>query len=53
MAYEDYVRLSKRDRRVERTAELGEADILAVEQSQMAPGFDALDAELEPPGSGK
>jgi hypothetical protein len=53
MAYEDYVRLSKRDRRVERTAELGEADILAVEQSQMAPGLDALDAELEPPGSGK
>ncbi len=30
MAYEDYVRLSKRDRRVERTVELGEADIGAM-----------------------
>ncbi len=34
MAYEDYVRLSKRDRRVERTVELSEADIQAVEQSR-------------------
>jgi len=48
MAYEDYVRLSKRDRRVERTVELSEADIQAVEQSRMAPGFEALDAELDP-----
>lgn len=53
MAYEDYMRLSKRDRRVDRTAELGEADIQAVERSRMAPGFEALDAELEPPGSGR
>lgn len=47
MAYEDYVRLSKRDRRVERTVDLGEADIAAVEQSQMVPGFEALNAELD------
>ncbi len=49
MAYEDYVRLSKRDRRVERTVDLGEAEIAAVEQSQMAPGFEALNAELDTP----
>ena len=29
----------KVDRRVERTVELGKADIAAVEQSQMTPGF--------------
>jgi len=53
MAYEDYVRLSKRDRRVERTVELAEADIAAVEQSQMAPGFEALNAELDAPAPRK
>lgn len=53
MAYEDYVRLSKRDRRVERTIELSEADIQAVEQTRMAPGFEALNAELDPPASGR
>jgi prevent-host-death family protein len=46
MAYEDYVRLSKRDRCVERTSELSEAEIVAVEQSEMAPGFEHLNAEL-------
>ncbi|AZG78790.1 type II toxin-antitoxin system Phd/YefM family antitoxin [Methylocystis rosea] len=53
MAYEDYVRLSKRDRRVERTVELSEADIQAVEQTRMAPGFEALNVELDPPLSGR
>jgi prevent-host-death family protein len=53
MAYEDYMRLSRRDRRVERTVELGEADIAAVEQSQMSPGFEALDAELDAPAPRK
>ncbi len=53
MAYEDYVRLSKRDRRVERTVDLGEAEIAAVEQSRMAPGFEALNAELDTPDSRK
>ncbi|RNJ47882.1 type II toxin-antitoxin system Phd/YefM family antitoxin [Methylocystis hirsuta] len=53
MAYEDYVRLSKRDRWVERTVELSEADIQAVEQTRMAAGFEALNAELDPPASGR
>ncbi len=43
----------KVDRPVQRTVELGEADIAAVEQSRMAPGFEALNAELEAPGSRK
>jgi hypothetical protein len=46
MAYEDYVRLSKRDRRVERTSELSEAEIAVVERSEMAAGFEHLDDEL-------
>ena len=53
MAYEDYVRLLKRDRRVERSVELSEADIQAVEQSRMVPGFESLDAELDPAATGK
>ena len=47
MAYEDFVRLSKRDRRVQRTTELSEADIAAVEASEMAPGYEHLNAELD------
>ncbi|MER8398219.1 type II toxin-antitoxin system Phd/YefM family antitoxin [Mesorhizobium sp. M0306] len=35
LAYEDFVRLSKRDRRVELTAELGTNEIAAVEASEM------------------
>jgi prevent-host-death family protein len=46
MAYDDYVRLTKRDRCVERTSELSEAEIAAVEQSEMAPGFEHLNDEL-------
>jgi prevent-host-death family protein len=37
MAYEDFVRLSKRDRRVQRTTELSEDEIAAVERSEMTP----------------
>ncbi len=37
MAYEDFVRLSKRDRRVQRTVDLTEAEIAAVEASKMTP----------------
>ncbi|MER9856311.1 MULTISPECIES: type II toxin-antitoxin system Phd/YefM family antitoxin [unclassified Mesorhizobium] len=40
LAYEDFVRLSKRDRRVEPTAELSADEIAAVEASEMEPGFD-------------
>jgi len=46
MAYEDFVRLSRRDRCVELTADLNETEIAAVERSEMAPGFDHLDNEL-------
>jgi prevent-host-death family protein len=51
MAYEDFVRLSKRDRVAQRTAELSEAEIAAVEASQMAPGLEALNVELDPHAS--
>src|SRR4051794_1477087 len=46
MAYEDFVRLSKRDRRVELTSELSEAEIVTVERSEMVPGLDHLNDEL-------
>lgn len=46
IAYEDYVRLARRDRRVEATMSLSNDDIAAVEQSEMEPGFDHLNAEL-------
>jgi prevent-host-death family protein len=46
IAYEDYVRLASRDRRVELTSELSAEEIAAVEDSEMAPGFDHLNAEL-------
>ncbi|MDK1494481.1 type II toxin-antitoxin system Phd/YefM family antitoxin [Sinorhizobium sp. 7-81] len=46
IAYEDYLRLSRRDRRVEATAELSDADLAAVEKSEMEPGLDHLNAEL-------
>ncbi len=45
MAYEDFVRLSKRDRRVQRTTELSEAEIAAIEASEMTPGYEHLNAE--------
>ena len=48
MAYEDFVRLSKRDRRVQRTADLSNDEIAAVERSEMAPGHEHLDGELAP-----
>lgn len=37
IAYEDFIRLSKRDRRVQRTVDLSEAEIAAVEASEMTP----------------
>jgi prevent-host-death family protein len=46
LAYEDFVRLSKRDRRVELTAELTADEIAAVEASEMEPGLDHLNDEL-------
>ncbi|RWP40365.1 MAG: type II toxin-antitoxin system Phd/YefM family antitoxin [Mesorhizobium sp.] len=46
LAYEDFVRLSKRDRRVELTAELSADEIAAVEASEMDPGLDHLNEKL-------
>jgi len=46
LAYEDYVRLAKRDRRVELTSVLSDDELAAVEVSQMEPGLDHLNAEL-------
>lgn len=46
IAYEDYLRLARRDRRVEVTAMLGDDDLEVVEASDMEPGFDHLDSEL-------
>ena len=48
LAYEDFVRLSKRDRRVELTAELSAHEIAAVEAAEMEPGLDHLNDELLP-----
>ncbi|WP_045025052.1 type II toxin-antitoxin system Phd/YefM family antitoxin [Agrobacterium arsenijevicii] len=46
IAYEDYMRLAKRDRRVELSTTLGDDDLAAIEASQMEPGLEHLDAEL-------
>ncbi|MDR6759347.1 prevent-host-death family protein [Mycoplana sp. BE70] len=46
IAYEDYLRLARRDRRVDATTALSDADIAAVEQAEMEPGLDHLNAEL-------
>ncbi|RWC06127.1 MAG: type II toxin-antitoxin system Phd/YefM family antitoxin [Mesorhizobium sp.] len=46
LAYEDFVRLSKRDRRAELTAEFSADEIAAVEASEMDPGLDHLNEEL-------
>ncbi len=37
-----------RDRRVVRTVDLTDEDIAAIEAAEMAPGFEHLNAELEP-----
>lgn len=47
LAYEDYLRLTRRERKVELTSELGDDEIAAVEAAEMAPGFENLDAELK------
>lgn len=46
MAYEDYLRLAKRDRRVELTAAISDDELAAIEASPMEPGLDHLNAEL-------
>ncbi|MHC2374895.1 hypothetical protein ACVIWV_010406 [Bradyrhizobium diazoefficiens] len=37
----------ERDRRVVRTVDLTDEDIAAIEASEMAPGFEHLDAEVD------
>jgi prevent-host-death family protein len=46
LAYEDFVRLSKRERRVELTHELGPSEIAVVEAAEMEPGHERLNDEL-------
>lgn len=46
IAYDDYIRLKKRDRQVELTADLRDDDLAAIEASEMEPGLEYLDAEL-------
>ncbi len=54
IAYEDYVRLASRDRRVELTSQLSATEIAGVENAEMDPGFDHLNTELaETPVRGK
>jgi prevent-host-death family protein len=47
LAYVDFVRLSKRDRRVQRTVDLSDDEIAAVERSEMAQGYEHLNVELD------
>lgn len=47
LSYDEYMRLSARDRRAVRAEDLTDDDIAALEASEMAPGYEHLDAELE------
>ena len=46
LAYEDYLRLMRRERRVELTGTLTEDDLVAVEAASMEAGLEHLDREL-------
>jgi prevent-host-death family protein len=46
MAYEDYLRLARRDRRVDLTTAIGEDELTAIKASTMETGLDHLNAEL-------
>jgi prevent-host-death family protein len=46
IAYEDYLRLTKRDRRVELSSALADDDFAAIVASEMEPGLDHLNTEL-------
>ncbi len=48
IAYENFVRLSLRDRRVELTTDLNEEEIDAVERAVMAPEHHGLDSGTGP-----
>lgn len=46
LAYEDYLRLMRRERRVELTGTLTEDDLAAVEAASMEAGLEHLNSEL-------
>ena len=47
LSYDEYERLSARDRRAVKAEDLTEEDIAALEASEMAPGYEHVNAELE------
>jgi len=47
LSYDEYERLRARDRRAVRAEDLTDEDIAALEASEMAPGYEHLNAELE------
>ena len=47
LSYDEYERLRARDRRAVRAEDLTDEDIAAIEASEMAPGYEHLDAELK------
>lgn len=47
IAYEDYLRLTKRERRVELTAELDDSDLSLIETSSMETGLEHINGELK------
>lgn len=46
ISYEDYLRLAKRDRRVDLTTALSDDELAAVEASELEPGLDHRTSEL-------
>ena len=47
LSYAEYERLRARDRRAVRAEDLTDEDIAALEASEMGPGYEHLDAELQ------
>ncbi|WP_089172950.1 type II toxin-antitoxin system prevent-host-death family antitoxin [Bosea sp. AS-1] len=47
LSYDEYERLSARDRRAVKAEDLTDEDIAALEVSEMAPGYEHLNAEFE------
>lgn len=51
ISYDEYERLTARDRRIVRLEDWSEAEIRALEGMTMEPGHEVLDAELQNTGS--
>jgi prevent-host-death family protein len=47
LSYHEYERLRARDRRAVRAEDLTDEDMAALEASEMGPGYEHLDAELQ------